>query len=144
LFSFLWGGKKKEETNKQLPTTDNMHSDGDGEETKPTTKPKVIDCEDWFVRLTGYHEAEWRRRSDKLIRQAEDGSLTVKNPKTDHTFGAGTFTLERLGDLVREVESSAPCRGGAPPCILEIVTRSDGVLFLFCSTIIGGSANLII
>lgn len=103
-----------------------MHSDSDSSDGEEGgSVQKVINCEEWFVRLTGYSESDWRRKSDKGIRQAEDGSLIITNLKNKKTFSAGTFTLQRLGDLINEVQASAPIRGYVPPCILEIVTRAD-------------------
>lgn len=105
-----------------------MHSDSDSSDGEEGgSVQKVINCEEWFVRLTGYSESDWRRKSDKGIRQAEDGSLIITNLKNKKTFSAGTFTLQRLGDLINEVQASAPIRGYVPPCILEIVTRADSV-----------------
>jgi hypothetical protein len=105
--------------------------DNDSDSDSGEGEVKVIACEDWFVRLTGYREAEWRQMADKGIRQqADGGGLVVTNLKTNETFNAGTFSLQGLGDLVAEVQNSPPLRLGEvdlPPCILEIVTRSDGV-----------------
>ncbi|ELR22882.1 uncharacterized protein ACA1_397280 [Acanthamoeba castellanii str. Neff] len=64
-----------------------MHSDSDSSDGEEGgSVQKVINCEEWFVRLTGYSESDWRRKSDKGIRQAEDGSLIITNLKNKKTF----------------------------------------------------------
>jgi len=87
---------------------------------------RQIRCDDWFSRIVGCREIEWRQQTNKLISQHSDGSLFITNcTNQKKKFNAGRFSVLRLEDLRREVETSSPSKPAL--CPLEIITCLDGV-----------------
>jgi len=86
---------------------------------------RQIRCDDWFSRIVGCREIEWRQQTNKLISQHSDGSLFITNcTNQKKKFNAGRFSVLRLEDLRREVETSSPSKPAL--CPLEIITCLDG------------------
>lgn len=103
-------------------------------------KDPTIKIEKWFKNVCGDYEADWRKRSDKsslIKRESNDPVptlgghpyLLIENPVTKQVFKAGRFSVERLDDLMTQVNSSSKSSNNTlstqKPCLFEILVRAE-------------------